>query len=478
MRSIVLVSRVVFSAAFVVACSDGGPSLGSGGGAALDPSGSSGHPDDVRAGDPGASGDGGASGGSGGGGGVPVATTCLDDLSVDDFEAPATYPLFRPYGDPSPGAVMSPAPGAAFAPQPSDAGGHALHLTGSGFTSWGAGIGRVFDVLHECKERSLGVRFRAMGNGPITVALPVSAVVPTSEGGSCTAGDACNNSHETSIVLTPTWATHEVYWTDLAQLAGWGIPATFDPKSVLEILFAARPEAMPFDFWIDDIELIDSGAPVEPDPDPEPGTGGGTSVPGGTCALDGILGKAGFESWFSARRNPFYTYDSLCTALADFPKFAASGNATTDKQEVAAFFANVARETGELQYIDQLPESRGSTGNYFGRGPLQLTWDYNYRAAGEFLGVDLLSNPNLLSSDAVMSWKASLWFWVHSDGAAKGTCNAAIVEGRGFGQTINIINGGLECPSASNSAAQQRISYFTTFCGRLAVPTGTGLNCN
>lgn len=478
MRTFARAGCVVLSIAFVAGCSDGEPSLGSGGGAGLDAPGVSGHPDDVSAGDDGVPGGGASGTGGGGGDGVTEVSTCLGDLTMDDFEDPSTYALFRPYHDQSAGGVMSPAPGAAFSPATSDTGGSALHMTGSGFSSWGAGIGRSFDVPHACKERALGVRFRAKGNGPITVAAPVSAVVPTSEGGSCTAADGCNNSHEASVILTSTWATHEVYWTDLAQLDGWGIPATFDPKSVLEILFAARPEAMPFDFWIDDIELIDSGAPVEPEPEPDPGTGGDTSNPGGTCVLDGILGKTGFESWFSARRNPFYTYESLCTALAAFPKFAASGNATTDKQEVAAFFANVARETGELQYIDQLPDSRGSTGNYFGRGPLQLTWDYNYRAAGEFLGVDLLSNPNLLSNDAVMTWKASLWFWVHSDGAAKGTCNAAIVQGRGFGQTIDIINGGLECPSANNSAAQQRVTYFTTFCSRLSVPTGSNLNCN
>lgn len=33
---------------------------------------------------------------------------------------------------------------------------------------------------------------------------------------------------------------------------------------------------------------------------------------------------------------------------------------------------------------------------YVGRGYVQLTWDYNYRKAGEKLGVDFMENPSLL----------------------------------------------------------------------------------
>ena len=444
--------------------------------------------------EPGGDGDVSSSGGSlgtggddeGSGGGNNPALACVDDYLIDDFSEASTYELYRPYSDGSQGGSMTPAPGSSFAAEPStDGDGKALHLTGSGFGNWGAGIGRTFSAPIDCKGRSVGLRFRAKGNGPITVAAPVSAVVPASEGGSCTAAEACNNSHETSVQLTSGWTTYEVLWSELNQVEGWGLPVTFDPKSVVEILFAARPEAMPFDFWVDDLELIDNGETVDP---PSGGSGGSSGGDGdgsssggapsvGSCVLDTLLGETGFNTWFQSRRDPFYTYANLCEALKGFPGFAHTGNTELDKREIAAFFANVSRETGELDYIEQFPESRGSTGNYYGRGPLQLTWDYNYRAAGEFLGVDLISNPSLLHTDGVMTWRASLWFWMHSDGAAKGTCHGAIVDGRGFGQTINVINGGLECPSAGNAAALQRVAYYEDYCARLGVSPGTGLHC-
>ena len=195
----------------------------------------------------------------------------------------------------------------------------------------------------------------------------------------------------------------------------------------------------------------------------------------GSCVLDAILGEVGFNTWFRVRRDPFYTYTSLCLALEGFPGFAATGDATNDKREVAAFFANVARETGELDYIEQFPETRGTTGNYFGRGPIQLTWDFNYKDAGEALDLDLLGNPDLVATDGVVTWQAALWFWMKYDGSAKGTCHDAIAKGD-FGQTINIINGGLEC-FQGNDAASQRIAYYKAFSEKLSVDPGTQLQC-
>ena len=58
--------------------------------------------------------------------------------------------------------------------------------------------------------------------------------------------------------------------------------------------------------------------------------------------------------------------------------------------------------------------SLGTT--YHGRGPIQFTWNYNYGAMSEVLygnnNYTLLENPSILVTDAVISYRSALWFWM------------------------------------------------------------------
>jgi hypothetical protein len=45
---------------------------------------------------------------------------------------------------------------------------------------------------------------------------------------------------------------------------------------------------------------------------------------------------------------------------------------------------------------------------YYGRGPLQLTWNYNYGAAGSNIGLDLLNSPETVATDVVISFEDCL----------------------------------------------------------------------
>lgn len=47
---------------------------------------------------------------------------------------------------------------------------------------------------------------------------------------------------------------------------------------------------------------------------------------------------------------------------------------------------------------------------YWGRGLIQLTWDYNYKNAGDDLGVDLLSEPGLVAQPEY-AVKTAGWYW-------------------------------------------------------------------
>ncbi len=70
----------------------------------------------------------------------------------------------------------------------------------------------------------------------------------------------------------------------------------------------------------------------------------------------------------------------------------------------AAFLATIRSESG-FRY-DAV--EGGSDRRYRGRGFIQLTGDFNYRAAGEFLDLDLLGDPDLainpLASPAIAAW--------------------------------------------------------------------------
>ena len=197
--------------------------------------------------------------------------------------------------------------------------------------------------------------------------------------------------------------------------------------------------------------------------------------------------SAQFDAMFP-NRNQFYTYAGLTAAVNKYNLFAAVGDLPTQRREVAAFLANVARETASLKYIDeQQPQgiycdSTNTTykcapgQDYHGRGPLQISWNYNYGAAGTALGANLLANPAMVSSDATIAWETALWFWMTVTSGGR-TSHTIMVQGAGFGLTINAINGSVECNGGNSQAVNDRVNFYKNFCGQLGVDPGTNLSC-
>ncbi|WP_414619050.1 glycoside hydrolase family 19 protein [Calothrix sp. CCY 0018] len=203
----------------------------------------------------------------------------------------------------------------------------------------------------------------------------------------------------------------------------------------------------------------------------------------------GIVSRQIFEAMFP-NRNSFYSYDGLVSATQKYPSFCNEGSDEQHKREATAFLANIAHETGDLKYIEELntanwthycdpanntyPCVQGKT--YHGRGPIQLSWNYNYGACGAALGIDLLNNPDLVAKDSSISFMTALWFWMTPQ-SPKPSCHNAISTS-GFGMTINIINGGIECGKGQvTPQAQSRIKLYKQFAQRLGVTPGENLSC-
>ncbi|WP_425583303.1 glycoside hydrolase family 19 protein [Streptomyces luteosporeus] len=214
-----------------------------------------------------------------------------------------------------------------------------------------------------------------------------------------------------------------------------------------------------------------------------------------TCQGGGTPGafpvsEAQFQQMFPDR-NAFYTYNGLVSALRAYPGFATTGSEQVRRQEAAAFLANVAHETGGLVHIVEQNTANyphycdrnqpygcpAGQAAYYGRGPLQLSWNFNYKAAGDALGLDLLHNPSLVQSDAAVSWKTALWYWNTQRGPGTMTPHDAVVGGHGFGETIRSINGAMECNGRNPAQVQSRVDSYRRFTAILGVAPGGNLTC-
>ncbi|GMJ12666.1 PATHOGENESIS-RELATED 3, basic chitinase [Hibiscus trionum] len=239
-------------------------------------------------------------------------------------------------------------------------------------------------------------------------------------------------------------------------------------------------------------------------------------------ALGEILSREMFDAMLPYRNDSrcyavnFYRYSAFIEAAKSYPAFAATGDEETRKREVAAFLGQTSHETtGGWPTAPGGPYSWGYCFNeeigcpvlcqpdsrypcvpgqsYCGRGPIQLSWNYNYGQFGESIGRkdELLQNPTSLKTNATLSFESALWFWMTPQ-SPKPSCHDVITgawvpspediaAGRipGYGMITNIINGGLECGSPGPDArVEDRIGFFKRYCDMLGVGYGSDkLDC-
>lgn len=184
----------------------------------------------------------------------------------------------------------------------------------------------------------------------------------------------------------------------------------------------------------------------------------------------------------------------------DFQDFCNTGDNFNDKRELSAFFANISQETtggwkpigsglygayeewglvaiqenntpcGYSTFTGDYPAVSGKC--YYGRGPIQISWNYNYGRFSDFLYGDtrLLTNPDEVHQNGVTAFKSAIWFWMTPQ-CPKPSCHQVMQETfdesagtyvqpkmskKGFLHTVNIINGGVECRSTTNAVKVQR----------------------
>jgi chitinase len=209
----------------------------------------------------------------------------------------------------------------------------------------------------------------------------------------------------------------------------------------------------------------------------------------------------------------FYTYDAFVNAALFYPGFGTTGSIATRGREIAAFLAQTSHETtGGWATAEGGPYAWGYCYNrenspswnycvnsgeypcspgqsYYGRGPIQISYNYNYGAAGRNISQDLLDAPDLVATDALVSFKTAIWFWMTPQ-LPKPSCHdvitgswnpspADVAANRvpGYGVLTNIINGGLECGIGQDPRVDDRIGFYRRYCDLFGIGYGNNLDC-
>ncbi len=162
--------------------------------------------------------------------------------------------------DGTPGGTMSPDPVNPF--NPTDTGDpcrkYVAYVKGGGFSDWGAdfwfGLGSPYDA-----SKYTGISFWAKSDistppTVLRVTFPDKDTFP--DGGICqtnvTGPTACYDHYGSRITLGTGWKKYTVSFSQISQ-DGWGMQgASFDPRSLYEVLFQIPVNAT-FSIWIDDV---------------------------------------------------------------------------------------------------------------------------------------------------------------------------------------------------------------------------------
>jgi len=227
--------------------------------------------------------------------------------------------------------------------------------------------------------------------------------------------------------------------------------------------------------------------------------------------------------YLTAMAAPEYTYTRFLKAIGKFPAFCGDYTDNRDadaicQKSIITAFAHFAQETGghispdnisdnptqleewqqALVHVREMGWSEGEKGyttgcgqddwqnrrwpcapnqGYFGRGAKQLSYHFNYGAFSEVMfdgDATVLLNDPARVADSWLNLASAVWFFLTPQAPKPAmlhvidrTWQPSATEleagiGYGFGTTINIINGGIECGAQNRDKGQpvNRISYW------------------
>ncbi|MEF2243792.1 chitinase [Paenibacillus sp. IITD108] len=204
----------------------------------------------------------------------------------------------------------------------------------------------------------------------------------------------------------------------------------------------------------------------------------------------------------------------ILSQTVDFGSFIKEGSDLKRKHELAAFLANISHETGgggpastggplawglfwneEIAYIntstvnyveanENFPPVAGKS--YHGRGPMQLSWNYNYGLiSGIIYGTKdkLLKQPELIVNDGKLGYMTAILFWMTPQPPKPSAHDVMIgnwspsesdiskgLSQPGFGITIMIINGNLEGNlDESDRRIGRRVGFYRKITAQMGI---------
>lgn len=211
-----------------------------------------------------------AGGGSGAvGGSGPVASDLIDGFEDEDItleQSGGRGGVWYLFDDATVGtAGPVPLKCSVLGGAPAALGAYAMHITATGFTSWGSGLGVDFRAGKKVYDGSkyTGIRFWArVGVGKNTRhRLQLADATTDKAGGKCNAavdapdGEKCDDHFGINETFTSTWTQYVVRFDELTQI-GWGNAAPSVDKAALYGLQITAKAKLEVDLWLDQIEFF------------------------------------------------------------------------------------------------------------------------------------------------------------------------------------------------------------------------------